>query len=305
MQEKTREQTGSLGRTRRGHVVAPALLAALAVGADAQPPDETAGFREWRAPAPVENVAGGCPIEDRRGMTLFTAGGFDGTLDIFVYERDGRQAPFRPRIKIEDAVSREDADDFCPTPVDGKWLFFVSDRPVEGACGGADIYLTRLGSDTAINLGCAPHGPNTAGRELAPSLMLTDNRVYLYFSTNGPSGDQDIFRSRLGWNGRFGAGQPVEELNTLFNDQQPNVARGGREIVFSSDRDGTQDVFTALRTDSKQPWSAIRNLSMALDFPTVDGNETRASLSWDRVRLYYGSGGTIYQARRPVALQND
>lgn len=299
------KQTRSLERTRRGQVLAPALLAALAAGAVAQPPDGAVGFREWRAPAPVDNVAGGCPMEDRRGMTLFTAGGFDGTLDVFIYERDGRQSPFGPRIKIEDAVSREDADDFCPTPVDGKWLFFVSDRPVEGACGGADIYLTRLGSGTAVNLGCAPHGPNTAGRELAPSLMLTDNRVYLYFSTNGPNGDQDIFRSRLGWDGRFGAGQAVEELNTPFNDQQPNVARGGREIVFSSDRDGTQDVFTALRRNPKQPWSAVRNLSTGLDFPTVDGNETRASLSWDGVRLYYGSGGTIYQARRPIARPDD
>lgn len=299
------EHPRSLLKDRWEHVLAPALLAALAASANAQPPDVATGFREWRSPAPVDNVAGGCPIEDRRGATLFTAGGFDGTLDIFVYERDDRQAPFQPRIKIEDAVSRQDADDFCPTPVDGNWLFFVSDRAVEGACGGADIYLTKLGSDTAINLGCAPNGPNTAGRELAPSLMLTENRVYLYFSTNGPNGDQDIFRSRLGWNGRFGAGQPVEELNTSFNDQQPNVARGGREIVFSSDRDGTQDVFTALRTNTKQPWSAVRNLSTALAFPTVDGNETRASLSWDGVRLYYGSGGTIYQALRPLARQDD
>ena len=263
------------------------------------------GFSEWSTPQPVDNVAGGCPIESPSGRTLYTAGGFDGTLDIWTYSRRNKWAPFGPRVKAGPPVSLDDANDFCPTPLVGGWLLFVSDRGGDDVCGNADMYITRYrpGSpfnwSEAHNLGCAPHGPNTDGRELSPALFSTYEGVFLYYSTNGPGGDQDIYRSRMGWNGQFGPGEPVDELNTPFNDQQPNVGRGGREIVFSSDRAGAgQDVFSATREDSDDAWSTPRNLSVELTFPTGNGSETRASLSRDLRRLYYGSAGTIYVATR-------
>ncbi len=263
------------------------------------------GFSEWSTPQPVDNVAGGCPIESPSGRTLYTAGGFDGTLDIWTYSRRNKWAPFGPRVKAGPPVSLDDANDFCPTPLVGGWLLFVSDRGGDDVCGNADMYITRYrpGSpfnwSEAHNLGCAPHGPNTDGRELSPALFSTYEGVFLYYSTNGPGGAQDIYRSRMGWNGQFGPGEPVDELNTPFNDQQPNVGRGGREIVFSSDRAGAgQDVFSATREDSDDAWSTPRNLSVELTFPTGNGSETRASLSRDLRRLYYGSAGTIYVATR-------
>ncbi|MGB5581680.1 MAG: hypothetical protein WBM68_14000, partial [Woeseia sp.] len=235
----------------------------------------------WSTPQPVENVAGGCPIESPNGLALYTAGGFDGTLDVWIYERERIRKPFGPRFKASPPVSLDNAGDFCPTPLTGGWLMFVSDRA--GGCGKADIYLARYepGSATngteAINLGCAPNGPNTGGQELSPSLVSNRDGVYLYYSTNGPAGDQDIYVSRMDWDGSFGPGEPVTELNTEFNDQQPNVRSDGREIVFSSDRDnamsGTgQDVFTAVRTGSAKHWRRAKNLTTRLGFPTVDGN---------------------------------
>ena len=290
---------------------------ALALGAGQAVADDDdhgpfAKGAEWSTPQPVENVAGGCPIESRNGLTLFTAGGFDGTLDIWTYERTGKKSPFGPREKVGPPVSLDDANDFCPTPLVGGWLLFVSNRGDDDACGGVDMYITRYrpgsGADwsEARNLGCAPDGPNTAGTELSPALFSTPEGVFLYYSTNGDGTDQDIYRSKMGWNGQFGPGEPVDELNTAFNDQQPNVGRGGREIVFSSDRAGAgQDVFSASRDDTDGAWSAPRNLSVELDFPTGNGSETRASLSWDLKRLYYGSAGTIYVAERKPGTDND
>ncbi|MEL6368376.1 MAG: hypothetical protein AAFR75_07075 [Pseudomonadota bacterium] len=256
---------------------------------------------EWSVPEAVEGVAGGCPIESPDAKTLFTAGGFDGTLDVWIYERPNKKSPFGPRQKVPGPVSLDDAGDFCPTPLSNDYLFFVSDRPGEDSCGGVDIFVTQLenGIPKGVKrLPCAPYGPNTQGRELAPSLTIESDGIYLYFSTNGPAGDQDLYRSRLNWDGSFSVGEPLAELNTPFNDQQPNLSRKGREIVFSSDRDGTggQDVFSASRT--RVGWTDAENLSKSIGFPTVDGNETRASLSRDRKRLYYGSGGTIYVAER-------
>lgn len=267
---------------------------------------QAGGFTDWNMPEPVENVAGGCPIETPDAKTLFTAGGFDGTLDVWIYERKNKRSPFGPRIKVPDPVSLDDAADFCPTPLTDGYLFFVSDRPGADSCGGADMFVTQIVEGVPAEprrLGCAPHGPNTEGRELAPSLTIERDGIYLYYSTNGPAGDQDLHRSKLNWDGRFGAGEPLTELNTSFNDQQPNVSRRGKEIVFSSDRDGTQDVFTSKR--SRHGWFDTRNLTLELSFPTVNGAETRASLSRDKKRLYYGSGGTIFVAKRTRDRDDD
>lgn len=104
----------------------------------------------------------------------------------------------------------------------------------------------------------------------------------------------------MGPDGSFSAGLPVVELNTVASDQQPNVRRDGLEIVFASTRagNGTHDIWSASRDSVHQPWSDLRNLSAELAFPTVGGNETRPSLSWDRTRLNYGAAGIIYVSER-------
>lgn len=257
---------------------------------------------DWAATTPVTGVAGGCPIEDRSGNALYTASRRGGTLDIWVYERNGRTGAFDGPILIGDPVSLPDTADFCPTPLPGYWLLFVSDRA--GGCGGADMYIARYRPGpakswgAARHLGCGPDGPNSAGRELSPSLVTNEEGVFLYYSTD-IGGSQDIYRSAMAPDGSFGPGELVAGLNTGFEDQQPNVSGDGLEIVFSSNRDGAgQDVFSATRSSVDAPWSNVRNLSAELDLPTVDGNETRASMSWDGKRLYYGSGGTIFVSER-------
>lgn len=91
-------------------------------------------------------LAGGCPIESRDGNNLLVAGGFEGSLDIFFYERKGRADSFGDRSKVDDPVSKPaapdgDVQDFCPTPLPGQLLLFVSNR--DGDCGETDIYASR------------------------------------------------------------------------------------------------------------------------------------------------------------------
>ena len=262
---------------------------------------------DWGEPVAVDGVGGGCPIETRDARSLYVASGSAGTLDIYVYQREGTTGPFTTGpIRAEFPVSDDMADDFCPTPLPDSYLLFVSDRAGPDACGGADIYATRyrpgssINWDEAVNLGCAPNGPNTAGTELSPAFVTMAKGAYLFYSSN-VDGDQDIYRSTLFPDGRFSPGRAVPELNTDGDDRQPNVRRDGLEIVFASNRDGSgQDVFVASRSNTYAPWSEIRNLSQELGFPTVDNNETRPSLSWDRTRLYYGSGGTIFVSERAM-----
>lgn len=284
------------------------LALALSAGAgNARSWSDKFEYGPWLDTTPVSGVAGGCPIESPNGRVLYTASGRGGTLDVWTYARKSRRGDFvnGPNL-VGEPVSLPDANDFCPTPIRGRWLLFVSDRP--GGCGNADIYIARVDSSgrakwkDARNLGCAEDGgPNTAGRELAPSLIHTKVGTLLYYSTD-VDGDQDLYVSHFNLWGDFGPGEPVAELNTSAADQQPNVRRDGLEIVFSSNRDGAgQDVFVASRKSTRKPFGEVRNLSAELALPTVDGNETRASLSWDGRRLYYGSGGTIFVTERERA----
>ncbi len=267
-------------------------------------------FSGWSESTPT-GLAGGCPIESRDGNRLFIAGGFDGSLDIFYYERNGRAKDFdaSSRTKAADPVSDPVANDFCPTPLPGKVLLFVSNR--DGGCGGTDIYASRYnpGKDEwsePRNLGCAPDGPNTDGFELSPSVVETAAGTLLYFSTGTAiASGQDIYESRMRMDGSFGPGMPVIELNTPglpdVADRQPNVGRQGLEIVFASNRDpdGVGDIWYASRNSVFEAWSTPVNLSDTVTFGTAAADESRPSFSWDGTRLYYGSAGVHLSTRKP------
>lgn len=285
-------------RWRNGFIAA-CLLAPWYLTAQAAPE-----FTQWSKPAST-GLGGGCPIESRNGNYLYTASPSAGTLDIWTYRRTGRAGEFGDRTRLEAPVSLDDANDFCPTPLPGHWLMFVSNRAVEGGCGDSDIYLTRYrpypaeSFGDAVNLGCAPDGPNTSGMEMSPSLVTTEAGSFLYFSSN-VAGSHDLYRSTMGPDGSFSAPEPETDLNTDGDDRQPNVSRDGLTIVFASDRHnpGLLDIFMASRESLDSPWSEPVNLSVALDSDTKGIGESRPSLSWDLKRLYFGAGGTVYVSKR-------
>jgi hypothetical protein len=230
----------------------------------------------------------GCPIQSPDGLSLYMAtnrpGGLGG-IDIWVASRASTSEPFGDPVDLGAPINSS-ADDFCPTPVRGKGLFFVSSRAAAGACGGPDIYFSRRnpahGWTAPVNLGCDVNGP--AG-EAGPSYFEADGRAYLYFSS-GP----DIYMSVRGADGTFGPRTAVTELNTAANELRPNVRKGGLEIVFDSDRQGTlggPDLWFATRASVDDPWSTPVNAGPAIN--TAAG-ETRGSFSWDGATLYFGRG---------------
>ena len=200
-------------------------------------------------------------------------------------------APVNPGAPVNSAV-----DDFCPTPVTGKRLFFVSRRDDPNG----DICLTRLhkdGYDAPTRLG---PDVNSAAQEWSPSYYEddADNEV-LYFSSTR-AGTQDIYASH-----NFGPAQAVAELNTGLDDARPNVRHDGREIVFDSTRPGTlggPDWWIATRESNTAAWSPPEHL---IELSST-ASDTRASLSFDGTFLVFGSaraGGEgaadIYVSTRP------
>lgn len=299
------------GLMRRAAIpMAVGLLAAVtaATGAHAKQ------YEAWSVATPVAAVnspaAEGCPIEAPDGESLYIVStrGPGGDQDIWVAARNAAGELGEPQMLP--APINTDANDFCPTPLRGKWLLFVSTRGGTdaygtAACGAGDIYLTRRSPATGEwaeprNLGCTTHGgPNGPGTEFGPSLVETDAGTLLFFSSGGALGSntQDIYVSRRLADGSFGSRQPVTELNSGFDDVMPNVRKDGREVVFASNRpgEGAFDIWSSTRSSTSAPWSAPVNLGTAVNGP---GPETRPAMSWDGTRLYFGRSGDIYMSTR-------
>jgi Tol biopolymer transport system component len=277
-------------------------------------------FTPWGPPVNAEAAPGtsqdlntpfndGCPIQSPDGRSLYIASNRPGGLggqDIWVAHRESKDAPWGAPENLGAPVNSA-ANDFCPTPLRGKRLLFVSERGGLGSCGGADIYMTRLhpaeGWDDPQNLGCQV---NSAAGEAGPSLFKTKAGAQLYFSSTR-DGDSNIYASTRLADGSFGPATPVASLNTANDDFRPNVRKDGLEVVFDSNRSGSlggQDIWSSTRDSVDDEWST------PVDLTTVNSsfNETRASLSRDGLTLTFGSNRTgtegqadVYESTRAKA----
>lgn len=307
-----------------GAVVITAVLTVAGVANGMQ-------FSPWAAAQKIDEIAGnspelntaavdGCPIQSPDGLSLYLAstrprfaGDTRTDLDIWVATRESTDAPWGAPENLS-AVNTA-ADEFCPTPVRGNGLFFVSRTVTTGVtCGLGDIYFTRFnrkrGWSEPQHFACAPAGPNTALDEQGPSRVKIDGTEYLYFSSSRaaaqPGGlvNGEIYVSERSGDG-FGPGVAVAGLDdAAANDIQPNVRKDGLEIVFSSNRGGgagAQDIWVATRTSTADPWSTPVNLGPSVN---TGASETRPSLSWHADQLLFGrapgpeGGSDIYVATR-------
>ena len=296
-----------------------ALTAAATVLTIAAPAPISAHVRgdTWEPAVLVAEVsseaADGCPIESPDGRSLYIASARTGTLggnDIWVAHRRNDRSPWSTPVNVGAPVNSE-ANDFCPTPLGFGGLLFVSERPgpdtCEAAPGVGDMYFTVLRHGRhphePRHLGCVDDatGPNFSGPEFSPSLVTTWAGTWLYFSSTGYDNNMDIYVSRLQRNGTFAAPMKIEELSTPGDDRMPNVSSDGLKMVFSSDRtdlDGEQgsfDVYVSTRSCTCRPWSQPVNLGPNVN--TVAG-ETRATMSADGRRLYFGRLGDIWMSTR-------
>jgi WD40-like Beta Propeller Repeat len=307
-------------RNRMKLVLVAALMSLTAVTAVAQ----AANYSAWSSAQKIDEIAGddselntpfqdGCPIQSPDGLRLYMAttrprfaGDTRTDLDIWVAKRASVGSPWGAPVNLGEPVNST-ADDFCPTPVRGKGLFFVSRRMTEASCGLGDIYFTRRNSAgewrQPRHFACAPAGPNSALDEQGPSYVESGGS-FLYFSRSSAIVPGDIYVSEKRLDGSFGPAAAVAELNSAGNDIQPSVRKDGREVVLSSNRTGTlggQDIWVATRAEVGAPWSAPVNLGSAVNTAAA---ESRPSLSWDALTLLFGrtpgpeGSGDIYVSTR-------
>jgi hypothetical protein len=266
----------------------------------------------WSAAQKIDTVNGnhadvntpsldGCPIQSPDGLSLYIASnrpGGRGGLDIWLATRTSASAPWGAPVNLGEPVNSA-ADDFCPTPVGARGLFFVSREALPGACGQGDIYFTHRSAAGVWaepeRLLCAPGGPNSELDEQGPSWVDVSGKLRgkkeLYFSRSSvtPAVGGEIFVSERENGARFGPATAVSQLNdAAANDIQPNVRADGLEVVLSSNRAGgagTQDIWAATRASLSAPWSAPTNVGSSINTPAA---ESRPSLSRSGGQLLFG-----------------
>jgi len=320
------------GHSKRSAAIlgAVVLVASLAATASAK------HYSAWGPAANAEATPGtsselntpfndGCPIQSPDGLSLYMAtnrpGGLGGQ-DIWVAHRDSADVAWGAPEHLGAPINSA-ANDFCPTPLHGKRLLFVSERGGAGTCGSGDIYLARddpaQGWSEPQNLGC---DVNSSAGEASPSLVEIGGETLLYFSSTrtggfaaeapGAAADSDIYVSTQESDGSFGPAVLVSGLNTASDDFRPNARKDGLELVFDSNRAGTlggQDIWSSTRASAEDDWSTPLNLGLNVNTPS---NETRASLSWDGFTLTFGSnrpGGEgmadVYESTREQLTGKD
>jgi hypothetical protein len=307
------------------------LASATALAVILAPVVAAQGLRDWAPAVSVDperlqgvnsHVNDGCPAEAPDSQMLFFASnrvpGAAGTkdLDIWIAYR-GAEGPWQSAEPLPAPVNSSAAE-FCPTPLPGNLLLFVSTRT--NTCGSGndpDIYVTWLRMSPSVGwaepsaLPCDNYaGINSAYEEFSPSLVQVSGRTFLFFSSNrdtGLPGVHKVYSSELLGTGSWVPARAIESLNAEgFSTARPNVRADGLEIVFDSNRAGTYDVFTATRGRLDAQWSSPRRLGPNVNSDTAD--ETRPSLSPDGWRLYFGStranaelggsGGDLYVSTR-------
>jgi WD40-like Beta Propeller Repeat len=131
-----------------------AALAAVPLVAASGAAQAAPRYSTWSVAAPVAEVndpavPDGCPIESRDGLSLYIASSRTGTLganDVWAADRASKSEPFGQPQNLGAPVNSAAAD-FCPTPIYGNYLMFVSERPGPETCGAGpglgDIYIIR------------------------------------------------------------------------------------------------------------------------------------------------------------------
>jgi hypothetical protein len=236
----------------------------------------------------------GCPIEAPNRHRLFFASDRAGTLDIWVANREEGQWILGE--KLPSPVNTDNANEFCPTPLPGNQLLFVSTRA--NNCGGAgnnaDIYYTRLDRWTGEWFQPQPLScqVNSGGEEFSPSLVEAEGKTILYFSSNrdtGIAGRHKIYSSEFQRDGTWSMAEPVAELNSdlAHSDARPNVRADGLEIVFDSTRaGGGPQIYAATRSSVFEAWGNVELLDHNVN---VGSSQTRPTFSRDGKRLYFGT----------------
>jgi Tol biopolymer transport system component len=216
------------------------------------------GFDIWRSTRATPSGSFGSPVNlgapintsslegnekiSQDGLSLYFNSdrpGTAGDLDIYLSTRATTSDPFGTPVRL-DSLNTAFRDGTPDISADGLSIVFITNKP--GGFGLRDIYMaTRATTADAfgsiVNLGATV---NTAGEERFPS--LAPDALSLVFASDRPGGlgNYDLWmtsRASLAdpWGTAVNLGSNV---NSVFDEDNSDIAWDGASIVFGSNRSG-------------------------------------------------------------------
>jgi hypothetical protein len=205
---------------------------------------------------------------------------------------------------------RINADGFIDTAPelspDGKWLYFVSDRPGSaGTTDRRDVWVSHrqdvrndqqwsepanLGPPVTTDLAETSPGfyvarPSRYWRQLAnQKLIFASNRA------PRPPGEYDLWEVNVLDGVPFGAARRLEDISTEeFLEGAPTVSPDGLELFFERRPNVAPfpgDIYTSTRRDVDDPWSSPVSLGSPVN---TSNNESGPKRSLDGKQLFFSS----------------
>lgn len=135
---------------------------------------------------------------------------------------------------------------------------------------------------------------NTENDDFSPTLA-PDGSYMIFASKRGGRRYMDLFIT-TNKNGTWGKPQPLNHLNSKYNDESPFISKDGKYLFFSSDRDGSKemkkDSMGRIRVSFDLYYSRLVNKRFTRPRPVAGGvntvlHEKSPALSHDGQTLYY------------------
>jgi hypothetical protein len=196
------------------------------------------------------------------GLTLWFGsdrGGGVGGNDIWVSGRASRTAPWSTPINV---VSLNTVADDIPRPTGQHDLIM----PLASTAAVPSVYQTYFAGRVARGAPFAPPVPIPSidhPNKSSVDAFLTDDGLTVFYSSApvsdvdggaadaGPTADAgaptaDLFVAwRRSTDEDFSAFQPLDDLNTSFDERDPWLTPDGKTLYFTSDRGGVLNIYTA------------------------------------------------------------
>jgi len=232
-------------------------------------------FAVWDSPVVLPETVN--TSEDERqpavspdGRYLVFAGGELGLgTDLYISEVEGGE-PGEPRPLH---AINSGADEWAPC-FSGGALYFASNR--RGSAGGLDLWRAAYDRGVFGEPERIEGGVNSSADDTDPAPVPgTDAIVFASDRQQSRRGASDfnLFLAKPIGGEEAWSIEPIEELNTFFDERDPAFTSDGRTLFFASDRDGTIGGFDLYRS----ALSAVSEAHRWIDPEPLVGINTAAS----------------------------
>jgi len=214
----------------------------------------TSVLDDWDAPVPIEEVNSdlieNTPEISGDGLILMfgsTRRGIPGDMDVYISYRDSRAEPWGIPQLVDGLSSN--FEDAAPTVTPGLDEIYICSRRPRSVLGQDIFSASVIDNDGVLTFGEVMPVPELGSDFNDCTVSLSPDRRFIYFDTSRDDALLDLYVASRDDPGQpFGNLQPVTELNEPFAyDGDPWLSHDGHVIYFSSTRQGTQDIYYALR----------------------------------------------------------